>query len=55
MDFELFKKALVRIAVSGQEYLGGQTEEQRQRKAEAEDRKRLAEQRKKELLRARQE
>lgn len=29
MDFDQFKQALVRIAMQGQEFLGGQSEEQK--------------------------
>ena len=55
IDFENFKKALVRIAIQGQELLGGQSEEQKQSKAEIDEKKRQAEQRKKELMKNRQE
>lgn len=55
MDFEQFKQALVRVAIQGQELLGGQSEEQRQRKARLDEKRRQAEQKKKELLKNRQE
>ena len=55
MDYDQFKQALVRIAMQGQELLGGQSEEQKQRKAQLDEKRRQAEQRKKELLKNRQE
>jgi len=53
IDYETFKKALVRIATQGQELLGGQSEEQKQRKAQIDEKRKLVELRKKELLKNR--
>ena len=45
----------MRIAILGQELLGGQSEEQRQRKAQLDEKRKQAELRKKELMKHRQE
>jgi len=43
----------VRVAIQGQELLGGQSEEQKQKKAQLDEKRKQAEQRKKELLKNR--
>lgn len=55
IDRDSFKKAVVKIAMQAQELLGGQSEEQKQRNAEIDEKRKQADQRKKELMKNRKE